>query len=191
MDHVSTFLCCSYRILRNVSFYSSEFQVITCIKHSTVSISTSLCQIILCLLCSCDKHLRSVKMFCKQCLRNLRSEVSKINNQCVTSCFLYIFQGLHHVDLTLYDTDRTFIDSSFTIFFCVGIDQCFSSVHGKTLRETISAHCYNTDFQFWHVTHNKILAFFILVIISIFFMLCYPHFSCNFIWFSTDHTATL
>ena len=22
-------------------------------------------------------------------------------------------------------------------------------------------------------------------------MLCYPHFSCNFIWFSTDHTETL
>ena len=92
-------------------------------------------------------------MLCKQCLGNLRSEVSKIYNKRVTSCFLDILKSLYHVDLALYDTDRTFVNIRVSVFFFVCFHQSFSSAYRQALRKTISAHCNNSDFQFWHVIH--------------------------------------
>ena len=104
---------------RNISFYVAKLQIVACVQHTAVSISTSLAKIILCFLCCCDEHLRSLEMFCKKCLRNLRSEVSKIYTECVTACFFDILQSLDHMDLTLYDTDRTFVDILCIVFLCV------------------------------------------------------------------------
>ena len=154
MDHICTVLCITYRILRNICFYVTKLQVVACVQHTAVSISTSLAKIILCFLCCCDEHLRSFEMFCKKCLGNLRSEVSKIYAKCITSCFFDIFKSLDHMDLTLYDTDRTLIDIFCIVFLCVSIYKSFSSVYGKAFRETISADCNDSDFNFWHIVHN-------------------------------------
>ena len=61
---------------------------------------------------------------------------------------------LHHVDLTLHDTDRAFINRTFSVFLLIRIDQCFSPVYRQALRETVAAYCDNSDLQFWHVIHR-------------------------------------
>ena len=101
-------------------------------------------------------------MLCKQGLRNLRSEVSKVYCQSVAACFFDILQSLYHMDLTFHDTDRTFIDILFPIFCLISLHQGFPSGYGEALRETISAHCYNTDFQFWHILHSMYSPFFFI-----------------------------
>ena len=79
------------------------------------------------------------------------------------SCpFFDILQSLYHMDLTLHDTDRTFIDILFPIFCLISLHQGFPSGYGQALRETISAHCYNTDFQFWHILHSMYSPFFFI-----------------------------
>ena len=161
MDHIRTVLCITYRIFRNIGFYITKLQVIACIQHTAVSISTSLAEIILCFLSCCDKHLRSLKMLCKKGLRNLRSEVSKIYTECVTACFFDILQSLDHMDLTLYDTDRTFVDILCIVFLCVSVYKSFSPVYGKAFRKTISADCNDSDLNFWHVVHNLHSPFYI------------------------------
>ena len=83
-------------------------------------------------------------MLCKQCFRNFRSKISKIYNQRIAAGSLDIFQRLHHVDFTLYDADRTFIDVFCRIFLLVGFHQISSSRYGKALRKTVSAHRYNS-----------------------------------------------
>ena len=90
-------------------------------------------------------------MLCKKGLRNLRSEVSKIYTECVTACFFDILQSLDHMYLTLYDTDRTFVDILCIVFLCVSFYKSFSPVYGKAFRKTISADCNDSDLNFWHV----------------------------------------
>ena len=63
------------------------------------------------------------------------------------------------MDLALYDTDRTLIDIFCIVFLCVSFYKRFSSVYGKAFRETVSADCNDSDFNFWHVVHNLILLF--------------------------------
>ena len=155
MDHVCTVFCITNRVLRNVCFYITKLQVVACIQHTTVSISTSLAKVILRFFSSCNKHFRSIEMFGKKCLRNLRSEVSKIYTKCITSCIFDIFQSLNHMDFTFYDTDWTFVDIFCIIFFCISFYKSFSSVYGKAFRETVTAYCNNSNFYFWHVIHDK------------------------------------
>ena len=104
MDHICALVCGSDRILRNISLDIAQCQIVACIQHAAVSISASLNQVILALLCCGNKHFRPVKMFCQQSLGNLRSEVSKIYNQRITAGCLDVLKCLHHMDLTLYDT---------------------------------------------------------------------------------------
>ena len=35
-----------------------------------------------------------------------------------------------------------------------GFHKGFASVYRQALRETVSAHCNDSDFDFWHVVHN-------------------------------------
>ena len=155
MDHVCTIFCITNRVLRNVCFYITKLQVVACIQHTTVSIPTSLAKVILCFFCCSDEHFRSIEMFCKKCLGDFRSEVSKIYTKCITSCFFDIFQSLNHMNFTLYDTDWTFVDVFCIIFFSISFYKSFSSVYGKAFRETVTAYSNDSNFYFWHVIHDK------------------------------------
>ena len=120
MDHICTFFCCSYRIFRNICFDISQFQVVACIEHSAVCISTSLNQD-----CLRVSSAAATNIFGpSKCFASNVSEISgpkfpRYTTECVTSCFLDIFQSLYHVDLALYDTDRTFIDILLSPYFSV------------------------------------------------------------------------
>ena len=57
------------------------------------------------------------------------------------------------MDLTLYDTYWTFIDSFCSVLFCIGFHKILSSVNRKTFWETVSAYCYYSDFYLWHIIH--------------------------------------
>src|SRR5699024_2944403 len=153
VDHICALFSSAHRILRYVRFHITQLQIITCIEHTAICVATPLYKVVLSLFCCCHKHFRSIKMFRKQCFRYLRAKVSKIYNKCIAPCFLDILKCLHHMDLTLHDTDRTLIDCSFTVFLLIRIDQCFSPVYRQALRETVAAYCDNSDFQFWHVVH--------------------------------------
>ena len=159
MDHVRTLLSGSHRILRDIGFHIAQFQIVAGIEHAAVRIAAALYEIILCFFRSRHEHLRSLEMFCKQGLGDLRPEVSKVDNQCIASGFLNVLEGLYHMDLTFYDADRTFIDGSFAVLCCVSVDQCFSPVYGQALRETVAAYRNNSDLQFWHVVHDVFLLF--------------------------------
>ena len=65
------------------------------------------------------------------------------------------------MDLTLYDTDRTFVDILCIVFLCVSFYKSFSPVYGKAFRKTISADCNDSDLNFWHVVHNLHSPFYI------------------------------
>ena len=137
-DHLSYFFRCSYRIFRDVCFQVTKLQVIACIQHTAVGVSTSLYQIISVFFCCCNYHTRPVKIFYQQSLCSLRTEVSKIDNQGITSCFLYLFQRFLHIQLALYYS-WTFVQFPF-ISRC----HCFSSGLGQCDREAISAYCHDT-----------------------------------------------
>ena len=159
MDHIRTFPGSSHRIFRDICLDVTELQVVACIQHTAVCIPASLNQIISSLFCRCHEHLRSVKMFCKERLCNLRSKVSKINDQRITSGLFDVFQRLYHVDLTFHDTDRTFVNIVIPVFCFVCIYKGFSSCYGKALRKTVTADCNDSDFHFWHVVHDSFLLF--------------------------------
>ena len=119
--HLSDFFRCSYRIFRDICFQIAKLQVVACIQHTAICISTSLYQIVSMLFCCRNHHTRSVKIFYQQSLCGLRTEVPKIDNQSITSCFLHLFQGFLHIQLTLY-YGWTFVQ--FSLISCC---HCFSS----------------------------------------------------------------
>ncbi len=87
-------------------------------------------------------------MLCKQSFGNFRPEVPKVNTKSVASCLFDVLQRLYHVNLTLHDADRTFVDVLLAVFGLVGLHQSLSPVNGKGLRETVAAHCHDTDLDF-------------------------------------------
>ena len=145
MDHIRALSGCSYRILRNISLYAAQSQVVAGVQHTAVSVSASVLQIILGFLSCRAEHLRSFEVLCKQGLGDLRPEVSKINDQRVAACLLDVFKGLDHMDLTLDDTYRTLIDVIGVVLCLVRIDQCFSSVDRERCREAVTAHSNDTN----------------------------------------------
>ena len=184
MNHIRAVLCVSNRIFRNVSFYVAKLQVIACVQHTAICVSTSLTEIILCLLCCCDKHFRSVEMLCKKCLGDLRTKVSKVYTKSVAACFFDVFKSLNHMNLALYNTDWTFINILCVIFLCVGLNKSFSSVYRKAFRETVSADCNDSNFYFWHVIHDFFLHFFCyLLVYSCFYTTAYKFYKYLFIIF--------
>jgi hypothetical protein len=52
------------------------------------------------------------------------------------------------MDLALYDTYRALIDTVCSILLGISLHQSFSSVHGKTLGETVTADSHNANFYF-------------------------------------------
>ena len=153
MDHIGAVLSVAHRILGDVCFGVSQFQVVAGVEHSAVCISSSAYQAVAALLGCCNKHFRSVKMFCQQSLGDLRSEVSKVYAEGITTGFFDILESLDHMDLALDDTDGIFVDVCCIIFFCVSVHKSFSSVYRQGLRETITAHCHDTNFYFGNVVH--------------------------------------
>ena len=147
VDHVCALCCCSYGILGDISLDVSELKVVACIKHTAICIATAVHKVCLALFCCRNKDRRSIEVLSKKCLGNLGSEVSKVNAKRVTSCLLDVLKSLNHVDLALYDTDGALIDISCAILISVSFNESFSSVNRKTLGETITAYCYNTDFN--------------------------------------------
>ena len=131
MNHICTVFGITNRIFRDIGFYITKLQVIACIQHTAVSISTSLAKVILCLLCCCDKHFWSVEMFCKKCFGNFRSKVSKVNTKCIAACFFDVLKSLYHMNFAFYDTDWTFVDILCIIFVCISLYKSFSSVYRK------------------------------------------------------------
>ena len=146
MDAVRTFGCRSHRVLGNISLHIAQFQIVACVQHTAVGIPAAAHQIILALLRSRNIHGRSFKMLCQKCLGNLGSEISKINAERIAAVGPDVFQGLHHVNLTLHDADRTFVDVLLAVFGLVGLHQSLSPVNGKGLRETVAAYRNNPDF---------------------------------------------
>ena len=172
MNHIRAFSCVPHRIFRYVSLYVPQFQVIAGIEHSAIGISAAVQQVAARLLCRRQEHLWPVKMLCKQGLRYLRPEVAKIDRQCIAPGFPYVLQCLHHMDLALYNTDRTFIDSFLPVFLLISLHQILSSRHGQTLREAVAADSHHCDLHFWHVTHNHCTSFafvYYKIIISTYF----------------------
>ena len=119
MNHISTSFCCSYRILRDVSFCVSQFQVIAGIQHTAVSISAAIHQAVAGFLSSGTEHYRAVKVFCQKCFGNFRTEVSKVYTKRITAGFFDILQSLNHLNFAFYDTDWTLINVICAIFLCV------------------------------------------------------------------------
>ena len=159
MNHVSTFLGVPNRILGNVSPNISQGQIVACIKHTAVCISAAIQQVSLALLRSCNKHLRAVKIFCQHGLRNLRPEIAQIYAKGIAARSLDILQSLLHVDLTLHDTDRTFINILRRILFRICFYKRFPSVDSKALWETVSAHSNNTNLHLRDIIHTCNLLF--------------------------------
>ncbi len=149
MDAVRTFGCRSHRVLGNISLHIAQFQIVACVQHTAVGIPAAAHQIILALLRSRNIHGRSFKMLCQKCLGNLGSEISKINAERIAAVGPDVFQGLHHVNLTLHNTHGTLIDGIRAVFCRVSRNQGLSSVHGQTLRKTVPAHGHDTDFYLW------------------------------------------
>ena len=87
-------------------------------------------------------------MLCQQGFCNFRAEVAQIYAQRVAACLLDILQSLYHMDLALYNTDRTFINIRNVIICLVSLYQSLSSVDRQRFRDTVPADCYNTDFHF-------------------------------------------
>ena len=161
VKHISTLLSITYRILWDVSFNATEFQVVASVEHTAVSIATAIHKVVLAFFCCCDEHSWAIEMFSKKCFTDFRTKVSKVYAKSVTSCFLDIFKSLNHVNFTFYDTDWAFINAFCSIFFCVSIHQRFSSVNGQRLWEAVTANCNHADFNFWHVKHNLYPPYFI------------------------------
>ena len=130
MDHICAFISGTHRVLRNIRLDIAQSQVIACVQHTAISISASLYQVVFALLCCGNKHFRTIKMLCQQCLRYLRSKIPQVYDQRVASGFPDILQCLDHMDLALHDADRTLIDIPCIVLFAVRVHQCFSAVHG-------------------------------------------------------------
>ena len=128
MNHICTFFRAANRFFRNISFCVSQCQIVACIQHSTVSISSSLYQIFF-LRCS-NNDCRSIKSLHKHCLCNLWSKISKIHTQSITSCLFKIVQCLQHMNLTLHNANWTFINIFLSVFILIRSYQIFSSVYG-------------------------------------------------------------
>ena len=47
VDHVSALFCVSYRILRDVSVYATDLEVVGSIEHTAVSVASAANQVIL------------------------------------------------------------------------------------------------------------------------------------------------
>ena len=128
----------------------AQFQVVACVQHSAVSVSTSAYQVVAGFLSGSYDHARSVEVFYQQSFCGLRSEVSKVNNQSVASCFVYFSQSFHHIFFALY-YGRTFVDFSVVCSY-----DSFSSVLGQSHRKAVTAYCNDSQFDFRHVDHDFI-----------------------------------
>ena len=131
MNHICTFLSSSNRILWDISLNIAEFKVVACIEHTTVSITTVVdkTSVKSVFFRGSNEHLRSVKVLGKKCLRNFRTEVSKVNNKSVASGFLDILKSLYHMYFAFYDTYRTFVNILSIIFVCVSLYKILSSCY--------------------------------------------------------------
>ena len=131
VDHVSAIFSVTDRILRDISLYASEMEIVACIEHSAVCISSAILKVSLALFSSCTEHLGAIEMLSEKSLRNLRTEVSKIYTKSFTSGLLDILKSVDHVDLTLNDTDGTLIDVSCIILLGISLYESLAAVNCK------------------------------------------------------------
>ena len=146
VDHVCALLCSTNGVLRDVSLNIAKLQIVACIQHAAVCIATSVLQISLALLCSCNEDGGTIKVLCKQGLGDFGTEVSKIYAKCVTSGLLYVLKSLNHVDLALNDTNGALINVSSAILIGISLYQRLSSVNGQALGEAVTANSNDTNF---------------------------------------------
>ena len=131
MNHLSTLVSISYRLLGNIGTSLAEGECLTGIQHTAICITTSVNQVVLCLLSGSAEHGRSLEPVSKHSLRNLRTEVAEVNNEGVTSSLLHILQCLLGVNLTFYDADRTLIDAFLTVLFLIRSDNSLTTVNSQ------------------------------------------------------------
>ena len=131
VDHVSAILSVADRILRDISLYISEMEIVACVEHSTVSISSAVLKISLALFSSCAEHLGSFEVLSKKSLGDFGTEVSEIYTKSFTSGLLYILKSIDHIDLALNDTDRTLIDVSCIILLGISLNKSLAAVNCK------------------------------------------------------------
>ena len=132
---------------RLLMFCSDRFWLFA-VEAVAEGIASALAEVTGCFLGSSYKHFGTVKMFSKQGLCDFGTKVSQVNAKGVAACLLDILQSLYHMDLALYNTDRTFINIRNVIICLVSLYQSLSSVDRQRFWETVPADCYNTDFHF-------------------------------------------
>ena len=155
-DHIRAFLRRSYRIFRNIGLQISQFQVVACVQHAAVGVSSAAHQVVSGLLRRGNHHGGAVKLLNQQGFGRFRSEVSKVNHDRVAARSLHIREGLPHIDFIL-DADRALIQS-LSILLCIGCDYSFSSGHRQVHGKAVAAHRNDGNFFFRHVVHNFFLS---------------------------------
>ena len=156
VDHVRTLCGSSYRILRNVRFHATQLQIVAGVEHAAVRITAAGRKHAGVFLGSGTEHLRTVKVLCQQRFGNFRTEVPQIDAQGIAAGFFQVVQSLYHVDLTLHDTDWTFVNIFCVVLLGIGIDQSLAAVHGQTFRKAVTADCNDADFHFRNIDHKAV-----------------------------------
>ena len=129
VNHVRALVSGADRVFRNVNLYIAQLQVVAGVQHAAICVAAAVHEVFCGFFRGRTEHNGAVKVLCKQRLGNFRTEVAKVNDKRVAACVLYVFKCLYHVDLALHDTDRALIDICCTVFICVGLYQCLSSVY--------------------------------------------------------------
>lgn len=70
---------------------------------------------------------------------DFNTQVIELLDRRIAARFLHILQRLHHMNLALHDTNRTFVNIRRLIFRRIRLHQRFASIDRQTLRETVTA----------------------------------------------------
>ena len=142
----SGFFCRHNRILRDKASQMPHAEVVGAVEHAAVCVAAAVDQVSVTLCCS-KEHNRSVKEFCNQCLRCLRSEVSEKYRQGIAARSLDILNRSEHV-LFIFYRNLALIEP-----FAKSFDNGFSATDGQGNREAVSADSNDAKFYFWNVFH--------------------------------------
>ena len=110
MNQFSAVSSVTHRLLWDVGTGLADIQSLAGVQHTTISVATTINQVVLCLLSGSTEHRWALEPIGYHCLRNLGTEVAKIYAKGVASSLLHILKSLLSVNFTLYNTDRTLVD---------------------------------------------------------------------------------
>ena len=99
--HLSHFLCCTYRILRDIALEVAHAEVVRAVEHTAISVATAIDHVAVAF-CSCNKHARTIEVLCDKGFWSLRTEVAKEYNESVAASLFHFSYSLEHVFLVFY-----------------------------------------------------------------------------------------